>query len=239
MKKYWLLPALLVTFPVAAQELVIEEIPFEPIKTEQEKEIVALKTSDGTLDDLYTLLDEQKTAIQNLTERLEQTEHQLKQTEEKLERVNQDLAFRLTELENKPIPEPVVIDKTSDKDRYDLAYDLLQKKDYKNAEQQFLAFLKDFEKSDLTPNALYWLGETYYVQGMYEQAVGKFADVFAKHPKSTKAPDALLKMGLAMLSLNKKTEACTAFIALPNEYPKASAALKTKANEETKKNKCS
>ena len=239
MKKFLLLSCLSITLVAHAQELIIEEIPLEepaqpvlngpsPLETERD--------GDGSLDDLYTLVENQKKALRDLTERLEQAEYRLKQSEEKMERINQDLAFRLTELENKP---SVVIDKSSDKERYEYAYSLLMKNDYKQAEEQFLLFLKDFENSDLRPNALYWLGETYYAQGLYEQAVGQFADVFAKYAQSNKAPDALLKMGLSMVSLNKTSEACTAFIALPNEYPKADENLKKRAKEEADKLKCS
>ena len=238
MKKYLLLSCFLCTSSVFAQELIVEEIPLEqPVPSHEiQAEEPTIKRGDNALDDLYTLVEEQKQSLRDLTERLEQTEYRLKQTEEKLERTNQDLAFRVTELENKPA---VIIDKTSDKDRYEYALGLLQKKDYKQAEESFLAFIKDFDKSDLKPNAIYWLGETYYAQQQFEKAVGQFADIFSNHPKSNKAPDALLKMGLSMLSLKKTAEACTAFIALPNEYPKASESLKQRALEETKKNKCS
>lgn len=236
MKKLLFLSCLFLTIAVSAQDLVIEEIPLEqPV---QKKDFIATSNHQdgGTFDDLYTLVEEQKSALRDLTERMEQAEYRLKQSEEKLERVNQDLAFRLNELENKPA---VVIDKSSEKDRYDYAYSLLKKGEYKQAEEQFLNFLKDFEKSDLIPNVLYWLGETYYVQGLYEQAVGQFADVFTKHPKSNKAPDALLKMGLSMVSLKKTEEACTAFKALPEEYPQAEESLKKRAREEATKHKCS
>lgn len=241
MKKYLLLSGVLFTLPLMAQDLIIEEIPLEAPKSAQtnistDKASTTTSHGDGTLDDLYTLLEEQKKALRDFTERLEQTEFKLKQTQEKLERTTQDLAFRLTELEQKP---PVVIDKTSDKDRYEYAYNLLQKADYKQAEEQFLTFIKDFDKSSLKPNAIYWLGETYYVQQKFEQAVGQFADLFTNYPKSNKAPDALLKMGLSMISLKKIPEACTAFIALPNEFPKADDKLKQRAKEEINKHKCS
>ena len=237
MKKYLLLFCLFYT-PLMAQDFVIEEIPLEQPKQDQDilsSHDVSFKTN-GTLDDLYSLVEEQKKALRDLTERLEQTEYRLKQTEDKLSRTTQDLAFRVNEIENKPA---VIIDKASDKERYDYAYNLLQKGDYTKAEEQFLSFIKDFENSDLKPNAMYWLGETYYVQKQFEKAVGQFADVFSKHPQSNKAPDALLKMGLSMLALDKKNEACTAFIALPNEYPKAANTLKQRAQEEVKKNACS
>lgn len=237
---------------VQAQDLVLEEIPLEAPHPEITQDTKLSDTDVSTqtpqasfslqksisYDDLYTLLDSQTKTLQELTARLEQAEHNLKMTEEKLERINQDIAFRLTELENKANTAPVVIDKNSDKERYDYAYSLLKDQKYLQAETEFLSFIKDFESSPFLPNALYWLGETYYTQQQFEKSVGPFADVFTKHQTSHKAPDALLKMGLAMIALDKKTEACTAFIALPNEYPKAEQSLLNRAKEEAQKNQC-
>ena len=105
MKKYLLLSAALLVTPLMAQDLIVEEIPLEaPAPTEitstsPDTEITPVSHGDGTLDDLYTLVEEHKKAVRDLTERLEQTEFKLKQTEEKLERTTQDLAFRVAELE--------------------------------------------------------------------------------------------------------------------------------------------
>ena len=244
MKKYLLLSILFCTISAFAQEVVLEEIPLENTPEESTPTLLSFDQEkslkkEGSFDEFYTLLDDQGKNLKDLTERLEQIEHRLKLAEEKLELINQDISLRISELETKQSQRPIMIDKSSDKERYDYAYSLLKDKNYEQAEKEFLSFTKDFEKSDLISNALYWLGETYYVQGQYEQAVGQFADVFTKYPKSNKAPDALLKMGLSMVSLNKTKEACTAFIALPSEYPKASADLKKRAKEESEKNKCS
>ena len=240
MKKCLLLVACTIVAPVWAEDLIVQELPLEaPVAETETVSIPQMpEKKEGTLDALYTQLEEQSAALRELTERLEQAEHRIQEAEEKLTRVNDDVAFRLNELESKATT-PVMIDKSSDKERYDYAYELLKNEKYDEAEKQFLSFLKDFEKSDLRPNAIYWLGETYYVQAKYEQAVGQFSDVFQKYPKSNKAPDALLKMGLAMASLKNTEAACTAFKALPGEYPKAEKALKERAEQEAKKYKCS
>ena len=134
MKKYLLLFGIFFALPLVAQDLVLEEIPLEaPVADDSSSQQLNTQTishGDGTLDDLYTLVEEQKKALRDITERLEQTEFRLKQTEEKLERTNQDLAFRVTELENKPA---VTLDKNSDKERYEYAYNLLKKNDYKQS----------------------------------------------------------------------------------------------------------
>ena len=247
MNKFLFTTALiLATTSAVAEELIIQEIPLEappaPAPVVQLAEPTQNAPTDNSLDSLYTRLDAQERALSEMTGRLEQAEYRLKQMETKLETINQDIAFRLSELEKGPAtPAPVPTDtKTlSEKEMYDNAYNALKNTKYADAEKQFLVFLKKFPNSQLYANALYWLGETYYAQGHFEQALGQFSDILTKHPKSNKAADALLKMGLSMLNLNKTAEACTAFIALPNEYPNADPSLITRANTEAEKNKCS
>ena len=211
MKKY--IPLLLLfTLPAMAQEKFME-LPLEAPES-QSVEIIdntnsQEKSHQQTLNELYTMIDNQNGALQELTEKLEKMEFQIAQLTKKLDTNNQDLTFRIQELEEKaatPI-KPIVIDKSSDKERYDFAYEYIKKSDYAEAQQLLTEFTKDFPKSNLLPNALYWLGETYYTQGQYQNAVGFFADVFEKHKSSTKAPDALFKMGLSMKGLNDNTAA--------------------------------
>ena len=98
--------------------------------------------------------------------------------------------------------------------------------------------MKKYPKSDLVGNANYWLGETYYARGKFEQAVGIFADGFTKYKKNSKAPDNLLKLGLSMNKLGRKQDACTAFTSLSSEFPKAAQTLKNRAKAEAKKLSC-
>ncbi len=235
----------LATSSAIAEELIIQEIPLEaPKAVLQEVQHIDNQSfnSENSLDTLYTRLDAQERALSDVTSRLEQAEYRLKQMESKLETINQDISFRLSELEkNKstPLATSANTKEVSEKEMYDGAYNALKSTNYTEAEKQFTSFLQKFPNSQLYPNALYWLGETYYAQGHFEQALGQFSDIFTKHPKSNKAADALLKVGLCMLNLNKKSEACTAFIALPNEYPNADPSLINRANTEAEKNKCS
>ena len=250
MKKYILI-LLCTALPAFAEEAVVmQELPLEEPKQIVDEPKQELPTKEATvdtpkannLDDLYTLIDSQNSVIQDLTNRLEQAEFQITQLNQRIDKINQDVDFRLKELETKPVvqeSQPVIIDKTSDKERYDYAYEYIKKGNYPEAQKLFTDFTKDFPKSKLYPNALYWLGETYYTQGQYETAVGFFADVFSKHKDSTKAPDALFKMGLSMKGLKKNDAACSAWKGLLSEYPKIDATLKKRTQEEMKKLKCS
>ena len=193
------------------------------------------------IEDLYNKINAQDAVIKDLTQKMEQIEFKQNQLEEKLTKLNADLDVRFNLLEKTPVKEEAPA-KPSSKDiaqkDYDEAYALMKKGKYKEAEQAFTKFMKDHTKSTLVGNANYWLGETYYARGLYEQAVGVFADGFTKYKNNSKAADNLLKLGLTMNKLNKKTEACTAFKTLPTEFPKADPALKNRAKAEAKKLSC-
>jgi tol-pal system protein YbgF len=68
-------------------------------------------------------------------------------------------------------------------------------------------FLSRYPKSRLVPNALYWLGETYYAQGKYAQAILSFKDVVKRFPKHHKAAAALLKIGYSYVNLGDQENA--------------------------------
>lgn len=61
----------------------------------------------------------------------------------------------------------------------------------------FQRFVKDFPGTSLTPNAYYWLGESYYQQKDYVRAMQTFEYVATEYPGNEKVPAAIYKLGLA------------------------------------------
>ena len=108
---------------------------------------------------------------------------------------------------------------------YDYSLGLMRQGDYAGAESALKVFLDKHSDSPLVSSALYWLGETYYVRDNYRDAAFSFVDVYSKHPKSNKAPDSLLKLGMSLFALGNKSEACTAFQTLKKDYPDARRAV--------------
>ncbi len=58
-------------------------------------------------------------------------------------------------------------------------------------------FLARYGKDELAPNAQYWLGETYYAEKKWNDAIVEFQKVLKEYKGSDKVPDALLKIGMA------------------------------------------
>lgn len=126
----------------------------------------------------------------------------------------------------------------SPREQYQHAFGLLRQGQYDQASAALRQFLQENKDDPLAGNARYWLGETYYVRGAYVEAAETFLEGYQTDPKGAKAPDALLKLGMSLSSLEKKSEACAAFQKLRADYPNASAGLKATLQREWQKNGC-
>ncbi len=114
---------------------------------------------------------------------------------------------------------------------YDKAYAYLHpsRREYKKAIAAFKAFVKKYPGSDLADNALYWLGESYYVTQDNANALKAFERVLAEYPDSDKASGALLKKGYILDALGKRSEARKILQQVLSRYPGSSAASMAKA----------
>lgn len=126
----------------------------------------------------------------------------------------------------------------SPQERYNYAYKLLVQSDYADAESAFREFVGAHGQDALAGNAQYWLGETYYVRGQYEPAAQAFLQGYQGYPKSAKAPDSLLKLGMSLSAMKKNPEACAALGQLGKEFASAPPHVKDAAIRERTKIGC-
>ena len=123
--------------------------------------------------------------------------------------------------------------------QYDFALDLmLDKNDYATAEKALKEFLQRHAGHRLAGNAYYWLGETHYVRKEFREAALAYGQGFRKHSRSSKAPDTLLRLGMALAELGKRKEACTAFKTLAERFPGVAPRLGRRIEHEQNRNKC-
>ena len=78
---------------------------------------------------------------------------------------------------------------------------------YDLARQQFLDYLKFFPEHDLASNAQFYLGEIFFSQKQYSEAIAEYDKVLDNYPKSFKLAAARLKKGMALLELGQRTAA--------------------------------
>jgi tol-pal system protein YbgF len=120
---------------------------------------------------------------------------------------------------------------------YESAYDQYMNRQFGEAEAGFRLFLSRHRDHELAGNAQYWLGETYFVQGKYKDAARSFLTGFQTYPRSPRAPNALLKLGMSLNKLGQKEQACGAFAEVPKKYP-AAADARNQALREMKRAGC-
>jgi tol-pal system protein YbgF len=107
---------------------------------------------------------------------------------------------------------------------YGRAFDALKAGNYPAAIAGMREFLAAHPAHDLADNAQYWLGEAYYVSRDYENAIAAFTQVGLRWPDSSKAPDALLKLGYSQFELKRMAAARDTLAKVPQRYPGTDAA---------------
>ena len=112
---------------------------------------------------------------------------------------------------------------------YKQQYALLRAGDVDGALDGFSQFIQRFPNSPLAGNAQYWLGECYYSQRRFSQAILEFERVYHQYPSSEKVPAALLKIGYSNLELQKPATARSIFRQIVRSYPKSPEAAKAYA----------
>ena len=125
------------------------------------------------------------------------------------------------------------------KEQYDFAISFMKIGDYETAEFALKEFIDKNKGHDLAGNAQYWYGETFRIRQLYSDAATAYLDGYQNYPKSDKAPDNLLKLGITMVQLGEKEQGCTMIKGIKKQYPKASKSVLQKAQYEQKKFNCS
>jgi tol-pal system protein YbgF len=87
---------------------------------------------------------------------------------------------------------------------YRTAYEDYMRGNYDLAGQGFREYLRRWPNTELSDNALYWVGECLDAQEETEQALEVFSEVLETYPTSDKAAAAQLKKGLLYLKLGDK-----------------------------------
>jgi tol-pal system protein YbgF len=115
---------------------------------------------------------------------------------------------------------------------YHQAFQALNQSKRDEARQMFTQFTQNHPKHELSGNAYYWMGETYYAEKEYLQAADKFRQGYEAKPTGNKAPDNLLKLGMSLANIEKKREACIVYGQLESRFPAMNSNLKTKLAKE-------
>lgn len=103
---------------------------------------------------------------------------------------------------------------------YDAALKGYNDKKYAEARELLKDFLKASPEHKLASNARFWIGETFYAEGAYDDAILAYEEVIQRSPDSPKVPDAMLKQAYAFIQLGDKKAARGILGALIEKFPK-------------------
>jgi len=122
--------------------------------------------------------------------------------------------------------------------QYQAGYDAMTRGDYTFAEEQFTQFIALYPDDPQAADATNWLGEALLQRGAYTDAAQVLADGYTKYRDSRRAPDMLLKLGVALVGADQAEVGCRTFDTLRQRYPELSAAFRQRLDEETQKAQC-
>lgn len=106
-------------------------------------------------------------------------------------------------------------------EQYKAALSLLGRQQYDEAQNAFRQVATQHPKHELAGSSLYFAADIDFVKKAYAEAAKGFTGVLRTYPKNTRAPDAMLKLGLSLIQLNNKNDGCLTLGAIKGKYPQA------------------
>jgi tol-pal system protein YbgF len=117
------------------------------------------------------------------------------------------------------VPEKPPLTHLSPKEVYNMAYSDYRKGNFELAIDGFKMYREQFPESPLVDNSLYWIGECYFSQKKYAEAIEQFNELLLNYPRGDRIPAAYLKKGISLMELRKKEESLIVFKLLISKYP--------------------
>ena len=147
-------------------------------------------------------------------ERIAKLSQQLAETKAKVEVLDTPPAASSAPRTGPPSPEEL----------YNAAFGDFNKANYDLARQGFEEYLKNYPDTELSDNAQYWIGESYYIQRKFNEAIQGFDKVVSKYAKGDKAPAAALKKGYSLLEIKNNEAGVRELRQLIQKYPNSDSA---------------
>lgn len=184
----------------------------------------------STMFRLYQQIEDLKQQVRKLNGDVDTLKYQLRKREQGQRQNYQDLDERLSRLEDNDSDDDSDIDRADSdvREAYNAGFDKLKDGQYDEAISAFREFLDEYPDSELTANAWYWLGETYYTQHENDKAQSAFEKVVDRFGDSDKVPGSLYKIAVVQMEKNQNTRAQATLEELLDEYPEADVASKAK-----------
>ncbi len=197
------------------------------LKTRIDKMSSDLSTAVALKEGQLTLLAQTQDYVKELQLLKGRFEENSFQNEKKFKELNDKLAELQAKLTQPALsPEKHEISKPAKDPKaiYDSAHIDIKNKNFASAREKFQEITKNYPDFELLPNSYFWIGETYYNEKKYEDAILAYEEFLKRYPKHDKAAGALLKEGMAFFELKDKKTAKVVFEKLIERYPQSKEA---------------
>lgn len=183
---------------------------------------------DRHVGDLRARLDAAAAEAADLRARIAQAEDAIRQARQAMEALARPAA---PDTARPPAPapraRPAPPRRSTPEEQYAAALATYRKREHGQAVLDFLDFIARHPAHPLAANAQYWIGEAYFAQRDYRQALAEFQQVLAMG--TGKRPDALVMIGLCFERLHEPGRARATWKRVVREFPASPMAAKARA----------
>ncbi|MDE3176331.1 MAG: tol-pal system protein YbgF [Pseudomonadota bacterium] len=141
--------------------------------------------------------------------------------------------------EDEPTFVPSGVPFSDSKEQFKAALTAYKAGQYSDAEALFKAYLTANKGAANSADAIFYIGETYMQRGRPREAAEQYLKVSTEYAKSARAPESMLRLGLALAKLGNNEQACATFAEVGKRYPTAPATVKKSADREIASHRCS
>lgn len=124
------------------------------------------------------------------------------------------------------------------REQFNAALQAFQAGQYPEAEAGFKAFLAANPAHRLTPDAIFYIGETYLQRSRPREAAEQYLKVTTDYSRSPRAAESMVRLGQTLAALGNSDQACATLTEFGKRYPGASASVKKLAERESAKDHC-
>jgi tol-pal system protein YbgF len=206
--------------------------PKEELFSEQEMENAGMESAVVEVEpqpDSSAIKQEEYTRLRARVDQLKQT---LNGKDNEIATLTATLAEskeRVEQMQNTmETPPPPAANNGDVRGMYEQALNKYYAKSYLEAAQMFNQLVNQFPNHPLVSNCHYWIGESHFQLGNYQEAVDALNRVL-QFSQSPKKDDALLMLGKSYAQIKRPEEARKAFTRLIQEYPNSEYVNKAEA----------
>jgi tol-pal system protein YbgF len=107
---------------------------------------------------------------------------------------------------------------------YRAAVELVRTGKYETGIAALRAFLAHYPRHEYADHAQYWLGEAFYAEKNFAQALAEFRATIEAYPRGNKVPDAMLKLGYCYQAMGDSEKARATLAQVVATYPRSEPA---------------